>query len=111
LGTTAFADTTGIKLPSIFDDIDEDDQTLMDLYEKATGNNFRDTDRQFLNEVRHLGKDCITLTILMGRNRYRHKINSFRFFAGNIREVAAWQPDKILRELPFQWSTFKRRVR
>jgi len=52
---------------------------------------------------------CLTLAILIGRNRYRKKINSLKFFEGNIREVAAWQPDRIERELQFQQAVFRRR--
>jgi hypothetical protein len=103
--------TLGRILPSIDDDIDDDDQTLIQLYEKATGNTFNERDRAFLNEYRHFGHKCLTLAILMGRNRYRKKINSLKFFENNIKEVAAWQPDKIDKELPFQWAQFRRRVR
>jgi hypothetical protein len=107
--TQGSLDTQGRNLPSIDDDIEDDDQTIVQLYEKATGNTFNERDREVLNEYRHFGEKCLTLAILMGRNRYRKKINSFRFFEGNIREIAAWQLDKIERELPFQWAQFRRR--
>jgi hypothetical protein len=97
--------------------IDDDDQRardvdhmVIDLYEKATGNTFNERDREVLNQYRDFGTSCLTLAILMGRNRYRKKINSLKFFEGNIREVAAWQPDRIERELQFQQALFRRRA-
>jgi hypothetical protein len=103
-------------LATLDHDIDDDDprarvdHTVIELYEKASGNTFNERDREILNQYREFGEDCLTLAILIGRNRYRKKINSLKFFEGNIREVAAWQPDKIKRELPFQWAQFRRRV-
>lgn len=110
-GTQGRLGTQGRKLPTSDDDIDDDDQGIVELYEKATGNTFNERDHEVLTEYRHFGPRCLTLAILIGRNRYRKKINSLRFFEGNIREVAAWQPDKIERELPFQWSQFRRRFK
>jgi hypothetical protein len=113
--------TQGRNLPSIDDDFDDDDpraresraqdHSIISLCEKAIGNTFNERDREVLNEYQHFGENCLTLAILTGRNRSKKRINSLRFFEGNIREVAAWQPDKIKRELEFQWAQFRRRVR
>lgn len=102
--------TQGRNLPSIDHDVEDDDQTIIELYEKATGNTFNERDREVLNEYREFGVPCLTLAILTGRNRSRKKINSLRYFEGNIRETAAWQSDKIERELSFQWAQFRRRA-
>jgi post-segregation antitoxin (ccd killing protein) len=107
--TQATLGTLGRNLPSLDLMIDDDDRTISELYEKATGNTFTDRDREFLAKYREFGVDCLTLAILTGRNRTRAKINSLKFFENNIREEAAKQPDKIKADLPFQWARFNRR--
>ena len=92
-------------------DFDDDDRTIIELYEKATTNAWTERDQAFLAEVRQFGVPCLSLAVATGRNRYRQKINSFRFFENNIREAAAMQPDKIERELQFQVAMLRRRVR
>jgi hypothetical protein len=103
--------TQGRNLPTLDDDLDEDDRTIIELYEKATGNTWNERDQAVLRQVRDFGPSCVKLGIATGRNRYRQQIKSFRFFENNIREAAAMQPDKIERELNFQMTMLRRRVR
>ena len=66
--------TQGRNLPSSDLDDDDDDRTIANLYEKATGNVFNERDREFLGKYRELGVQCLTLAIATGRNRSRAKI-------------------------------------
>lgn len=93
--------------------IDDDDDgwaLLVRIYERATGNQFREGDRQFLEEVQQYGAKCVTLGVLLGRSRYGKRISSLRYFGGTVLEVAAWPPDKIEKGLRYHWAMFLQRI-
>jgi len=92
-------------------DIDDDEGTILHLYEELTANPIRDSDRQFLEEVRQYGGKTIATALFIGRGRYTKKINSLRFFHNNILEVAAWEPNKIDKELGYQMDMLRKKKR
>jgi hypothetical protein len=91
-------------------DIDDDDDGIIRLYQELTANPFRDGDRRFLEEVRQYGHRTIATALFIGRSRYTKRINSLRFFYNNILEVAAWQPDKINQELRYHADMHRRKT-
>jgi hypothetical protein len=110
-------DASAPRLPSVpfprdlSDEIDfDDDDGITLLYQGLTANPFRDGDRRFLDEVRQYGHHTIAAALFIGRSRYTKKINSLRFFHNNILEVAAWEPNKIDKELRYQADMHRRRV-
>lgn len=100
----------GAHQKMIFDDDDDGWPLMVRIYERATGNPFREGDRAFLAEVQQYGPKCVALGVLLGRSRYGKRISSLRYFGGAILEVAAWPPDKIDKELRFHWGMFLERI-
>jgi hypothetical protein len=93
----------------IFDDEDDDWAGVVEIYQRATGNLFKDGDREILALVREYGKKAVTLGILLGRSRNPKKIGSFKYFYNPILEAAAMQPSKIEEQLTYYWQMFTKR--
>jgi hypothetical protein len=134
LGSIGTLGNVGVPFPRDVSDFDDDDddkqkpqtttcgnvenppangnqlkQNIPRLYEELTGNVFRESDQRFLEEVRQYGVKTIAAAMFVGRSRYTKKINSLRFFQNNILEVAAWEPNKIERELSYQMDMLRKK--
>ena len=81
---------------------DDDWAAAVEIYQRVTGNDYTERDRDFLELIRQYGARCLACAVFIGRERkHGQRIGKMAYFANIVSEVAAWQPDKIQRELEY----------